>query len=255
MEPSPDLSTTSPEPSGEILPFDKHQQAVVNPQIESPSQSVTTFTVFPKLPVELRFKIWKLALPGTRVVAINFDYESETITSSARIPAALHTCRESRLEALKVYKLTFGYLMDPGKVYFNPFSDILLYTCMCDENTEFDDPTLIMKINGLESVQFIAGACGASCYCICDSMERTSDWHERLPSLKDIFLADETYDSSRSYEDLRVAEMDGEMGDEFYLDDSNEIVGRALGIQVRRISFEGRLKPDSMRQPSSRCSL
>jgi hypothetical protein len=32
------------------------------------------FAIFPKLPIEIRFKIWKMALPGPRIVEILLDY-------------------------------------------------------------------------------------------------------------------------------------------------------------------------------------
>lgn len=35
-----------------------------------------TFTPFKKLPIELRFKIWKEALPGPRLVDVAFVFET-----------------------------------------------------------------------------------------------------------------------------------------------------------------------------------
>jgi hypothetical protein len=97
----------------------------------------SSFTVFPELPVEIRFKIWKAALPGRRYLTLNFygpaSYFSASFPPAAfytplemvhanlrrrmdycqgiweaswveKTPALLHVCKESRQEALKVYK-------------------------------------------------------------------------------------------------------------------------------------------------------
>jgi hypothetical protein len=78
------------------------------------------FTLFPKLPIELRVKIWKLASFVQRNVIIsasslylsnNSKYSKEWpyyFASSSPPPAILHTTRESRTEGLKYYLLEFG---------------------------------------------------------------------------------------------------------------------------------------------------
>ncbi|KAH9222737.1 hypothetical protein DL95DRAFT_258460, partial [Leptodontidium sp. 2 PMI_412] len=62
---------------------------------------------FPKLPAELRFKIWILSLPGPRVVELHYNALTSRAVSSTPAPAALHTSRESHEEALKQYSLLF----------------------------------------------------------------------------------------------------------------------------------------------------
>ncbi|KAH9240674.1 hypothetical protein K456DRAFT_31705 [Colletotrichum gloeosporioides 23] len=89
------------------------------------------FHLFLKLPVELRVMIWHLSLPRTRIVSIQcsttslFEMnDSSWGTSPAIIPANLHTCRESRQEAMRYYNLRFG-VAGPPKIFFNPQIDIL----------------------------------------------------------------------------------------------------------------------------------
>ncbi|KAE9379350.1 hypothetical protein N431DRAFT_308550, partial [Stipitochalara longipes BDJ] len=95
------------------------------------------FTCFPNLPKELQLDIWELTLPGPRVVKLRYSGQGEEVKSisRARIPVALHVCRNSRDVAKKVYKLSFGlkkisgYHMIRGsvepKVYFSFDRDIL----------------------------------------------------------------------------------------------------------------------------------
>jgi hypothetical protein len=48
-------------------------------------------------------------------------------SSAARIPIALHVCKESCEEALRYYKLSFGlgpFYLNPGHVYFDFKSDV-----------------------------------------------------------------------------------------------------------------------------------
>lgn len=65
-----------------------------------------TFHSFGKLPAELRTKIWKLCLPGPRLV--DFQLKGQLFkcaASSEPVPVILHINHESRVEGLKQYKL------------------------------------------------------------------------------------------------------------------------------------------------------
>ncbi|KAF4625896.1 hypothetical protein G7Y89_g12264 [Cudoniella acicularis] len=89
----------------------------------SPTQT-TTFHLFPNLAPELRLKIWRHAcLP--RTVTVRYESEKDQCVSSAKPPAILHACRESRAEALNIYKLCFGTHSKPARIYFNPHQDTL----------------------------------------------------------------------------------------------------------------------------------
>ena len=84
-----------------------------------------TFTYFLKLPLELRQNIWDVSLPLQRVVKVFYHQERDTYTSAARIPTALHVCKESRQQALKVYQLSFKSTTGEARVYFNFECDVL----------------------------------------------------------------------------------------------------------------------------------
>jgi hypothetical protein len=85
------------------------------------------FDRFPLLPVEIRLMIWKLFLPGARVLSVSdslpdFGYRENSfglITSTVEKlafrkhdnppnPGALSICQESRAVALQRYRLCFG---------------------------------------------------------------------------------------------------------------------------------------------------
>jgi hypothetical protein len=94
-----------------------------------------TFTLFPKLPPELRIKIWKLSMPKERFIQprhYKFGYPmspEKTMDLYAETPASLFTCQESRHEALSLYK-PFQVVPGPKSptVYLNPDTDILCLT-------------------------------------------------------------------------------------------------------------------------------
>ncbi|KAI0206357.1 hypothetical protein F4808DRAFT_455119 [Astrocystis sublimbata] len=76
------------------------------------------FTIFTLLPAELRIQIWRLSC-HQRVVEVLYDQESDRCSTTTPVPAALHVCRESRYEALRVYKRSFGTLSHEPTIYFN----------------------------------------------------------------------------------------------------------------------------------------
>ena len=118
------------------------------PVVDAASEEPRTFTCFPKLPVELRLKIWGYASSVTRNVDIwarSLDIEirysfQRTLYfySSLPPPAVLHVNSESRCESLKYYDLDFGTyftfkhadsapftISSPCRVYFNWNTDRL----------------------------------------------------------------------------------------------------------------------------------
>ncbi|KUJ13518.1 uncharacterized protein LY89DRAFT_785192 [Mollisia scopiformis] len=80
---------------------------------EAPSGK--TFTVFDKLPIEIRLEIWKESIPEGRVVAVtdrrarlegwggSFDGFRAQISARWTVPAVMQVCQESRNEVKKTY--------------------------------------------------------------------------------------------------------------------------------------------------------
>lgn len=92
------------------LPDPKHQLFI---QL---GEDLDTFTLFPKLPIEIRPRIWRDAFPPPRY--INLDYEIKYFSTRYRrgisnrkqvkIPPTFHINRESRAETLKHYFTIHG---------------------------------------------------------------------------------------------------------------------------------------------------
>lgn len=89
--------------------------------------ALTEFTLFPKLPAELRDQIWKFALPGPRTITISVrrcsenqaegerrgftfnssDFRTEANSQGLLPTTLLHACHESREIVLGRYELAF----------------------------------------------------------------------------------------------------------------------------------------------------
>jgi hypothetical protein len=94
-------------------------------------KSFSVFTLFPKLAVELRLRIWRFSFP-TRVFELSSKGGRTALTphSASANPVALFINHESRSEALKVYRpLVRGSFWDACHrrklIYFNPNNDIV----------------------------------------------------------------------------------------------------------------------------------
>lgn len=111
---------------------------------------------------------------GTSLYLVNelFDYLGFCrYRSTARIPAVLQVCSESRSEASKHYRLSFGYTIDNKTTgaftYFDPSVDVLYLDWKSfSENTprfEYGDnfasmlfSSILLDINELSDVRSIA---------------------------------------------------------------------------------------------------
>ncbi|KAF7861459.1 hypothetical protein EAF04_008024 [Stromatinia cepivora] len=77
----------------------------------------TAFHPFPRLPLELRRKIWRSSLPGPRLIRISL--RGENFMSNAALSIGLQICKESRDETLRFYKLCFAAQPSHARIYFN----------------------------------------------------------------------------------------------------------------------------------------
>lgn len=84
------------------------------PQLGEP---LDTFTLFPKLPLELRLKVWRFCFPKSREILIGINgserygnYADDKVHELQRdisLPITLHICAESREETLRKYCLVW----------------------------------------------------------------------------------------------------------------------------------------------------
>ncbi|SPO01051.1 uncharacterized protein DNG_03798 [Cephalotrichum gorgonifer] len=92
---------------------------------------------FSKLPLELRLAIWNLSIRRPRLVPIHLYATSPSeepaensqpqCVSPCPAPASLYVCRESRTEALKHHRLSFGMYRSQGRIFFDSDSDVLYF--------------------------------------------------------------------------------------------------------------------------------
>ena len=100
-------------------------EAICSAPVSTNTTVGNCFTFFPKLPLELRQKIWDDTLPRQRVVTVFYQRQRDIYTSSALIPAALQACKESRKQALRVYQLRFASYSGEARVFFSFDRDVL----------------------------------------------------------------------------------------------------------------------------------
>ncbi|KAL2074752.1 hypothetical protein VTL71DRAFT_8531 [Oculimacula yallundae] len=113
------------------------------------------FTLFPKLPIELRFKIWREAQPEPRVIDLIFPENKLGVGfSNATQPVLLSVCQESRSETLKIYKPVSesmkscsSYIGCP--IYIDPLDEVLLIAD--DSHYTFYHPEMIISLETIIS--------------------------------------------------------------------------------------------------------
>jgi hypothetical protein len=82
-----------------------------------------TFHPFPHLPDELRLQIWRLAASQPRTLTMHAyppqSRDVDYLVSPDPIPALIHTCHESRMEALMSYTKAFSCGVGPRYTWVN----------------------------------------------------------------------------------------------------------------------------------------
>ncbi|KAL2071252.1 hypothetical protein VTL71DRAFT_12487 [Oculimacula yallundae] len=147
----------------------ENPEIITNRSSDPVDLAIGTFTCFPRLPLELRRKIWRTIARLPRVIVLSetaparnvggnngaFWYTSTTVSvqqcRSAQ-PPVLRVCHESRMECLELYQLIFGTHIRNGHhslrqsfrllqwqssvvshheptVFFNEVEDTLLLCC------------------------------------------------------------------------------------------------------------------------------
>lgn len=107
--PSQNLTETQLESMSSIHSSVSEMQILANMLLSA--VSLNQFIFFPKLPIELRLKIWREALPGPRIIEAYYDYHESSdgdisngvIRTNQPPPVLLSVCFESREEALRQY--------------------------------------------------------------------------------------------------------------------------------------------------------
>lgn len=106
--------------------------------------SFEEFTLFPKLPIEIRFMVWDLTLPDSQIITVNNvgerngkpeiehfvlsfrSFSNLRAKASYKIPVALHTTTESRCYAKTHFSMAFEHQLGGNPIYFNVSKDLLV---------------------------------------------------------------------------------------------------------------------------------
>ena len=109
------------------------------------------FELFPKLPPELRLKIWNL-IPESRVVEVIFkmDHRKNNYKFLATFPAILHVSMEARAEGLRRYTRVFHTKWALNGVFFDFEADILTF---CSYAGESQKDLFLRKVKPAELAQ------------------------------------------------------------------------------------------------------
>lgn len=90
---------------------------------------LTAFSKFPKLPPELRLKIWRYAAWVPQIIGIRTQRPSGTVEGTAARCQLLSTCKEARSESLRSRQdLHESRSRSHAKIFFNPEIDTLWLT-------------------------------------------------------------------------------------------------------------------------------
>ncbi|KAL3425754.1 hypothetical protein PVAG01_02545 [Phlyctema vagabunda] len=101
------------------------------------------FTLFPKLPPEVRAMIWEAALPGPRVIELRYSRGPvERLWSVAKAPTILHVNFEARKVAKERYPLSFGTDDCLPTTRFNFERDTIFF---CIEGDDYDEEPVRMR--------------------------------------------------------------------------------------------------------------
>ncbi|KAF7956724.1 hypothetical protein EAE96_004054 [Botrytis aclada] len=104
----------------------------------------STFPNFQKLSLELRELIWKRNLPGAQIIDVIYDKDQDKYLSfHSQAPSLLHTNREARSFAQKVYNFCFPTPSHPANIYIRYDIDVVYFSnwltgYKCEESCWFE---------------------------------------------------------------------------------------------------------------------
>ncbi|TEY43616.1 hypothetical protein BOTCAL_0367g00040 [Botryotinia calthae] len=112
------------------------------------------FTLFPKLPMEMRDTIWRLTLEP-RLVEVRPKYEHrDEFYSTAPLPIVMTVCKDSERAVQSLYPQCFGGWLGPAKIRFNFNIDTLYLDWKIQEHLV---PFLLsISLQEAEKIQFLA---------------------------------------------------------------------------------------------------
>lgn len=162
---------------------------------ESSEADEETFPQFPKLPIELRTKIWKEAMPGTRYIMIISTKEDkywdvDDIHNDRPwfpicgdyAPALFFVCKEARAEVVKLYKPLKGTAMT-GAIYMDVRKDVL---CAAGGRCRKDFGTVLSEVPS--EIRAGLTRIGVDCFLLTHFWNSMKDDLLKLPELAELYI-------------------------------------------------------------------
>lgn len=110
----------------------RQYQGIRRPKKKRPMKPFhTSFTLFSKLPTELRHMIWRLSLQP-RTIEIEERYDEKAYCCSSKLPSALSACRDSRAAVIDLYPYCFSSRSKSPAIRFNFSLDTLFLAGLFD---------------------------------------------------------------------------------------------------------------------------
>lgn len=149
---------------------------------------LTSFTLFPKLPTEIRQAIWKFTLEP-RVVEIHASVHG--FYSNIKAPRALSVCVDSRKAVGHLYPLCFGNIFHEPATVFNSSLDTLFF----DREFGPEVHTFLLSLNEkeLRSIEYIA---------VDQEINDYLDWDESSVPMDNVVLLRKAVPSMPSLKEL-----------------------------------------------------
>jgi len=147
---------------------------------------------FSDLPTEIRFEIWRLASPKSRILRVKMEPEYSSLSllgPFSPVPTILHVCQDSRRFGLSIFRRGFQDISDGlNDFYWNPSIDTLYLVPFGEENIRISIiPFHTIPLETLPDVQHLAFPLTRMLFL---SISRTDfsliNWLTTIPSLQTI---------------------------------------------------------------------
>ncbi|KAE9365507.1 hypothetical protein N431DRAFT_496584 [Stipitochalara longipes BDJ] len=160
-------------------------------------QTRATFTLFSKLPIEMRHMIWRHTAMEPRTIELTTEHRGrQPYDNQNRAPAAIHTCQESRKEGKRYYQRcaekissVAGPRAIPNIIWINFAVDCFSFST--------DDFLEQEKLNFDEAVLHQVGRLliHDDCYISADHRLSHMRWLYELPNLRVLTLQTKVWDA------------------------------------------------------------
>jgi hypothetical protein len=128
-----------------------------------------TFTLFPKLPAELRFRVWKYAHPDPRYIEVQMINGSAgadqarcwRVKTKHEAPTLFFVCHKSRAEVIKRCVLLRGNEPGSSAIYYDTNVDVLVFRYTINDDRPYEYERWLCQLSNdlMVSINYVAWQC------------------------------------------------------------------------------------------------